>query len=52
MMPESVLPGMFQAEADSGKANVRTIKNRIGDTVRAMPYPISKGQENALDNRQ
>jgi hypothetical protein len=42
MMPESIWPGMFQAEADSGKANVRTIKNRIGDTVAS--YAISDEQ--------
>jgi hypothetical protein len=53
MIPESIWPGMFQAEAGRGsKASVRSTRDTISDTVTS--YAISEEQgakKNALDNR-
>ena len=54
MIPESIWPGMFHAEAGSGNAaNVRTTRAAISDTV--ARYGIS-GEQGArkkiLDHRQ
>src|SRR5262249_50605487 len=46
MAPESMWPGMFQAEAGAGNtASMRSTRDAISDTAAAMPYPINKGGE-------
>jgi len=54
MIPESIWPGMFQAEAGRGiTASVKSIRDAISDT--AASYAISNEQgarKNALDNGQ
>jgi len=54
MMPDSMWPGMFQAEAGRGNAaRVRRMSNAIRDT--AASYAIFDQQEarkKVLDNRQ
>jgi hypothetical protein len=54
MIPESIWPGMFQAEAGSGNViSVRSSRDAISDT--AASYAISDEQgarKKVLDNRQ
>jgi hypothetical protein len=54
MAPESIWPGMFQAEAGSGNtARVTSTRDAISEMVAG--YAISDAQgarKNALDNRQ
>jgi hypothetical protein len=54
MAPESMWPGMFQADAGRGNtASARSTRDAISDTV--ATYAISDEQgarKNALDNRQ
>jgi hypothetical protein len=53
MIPESIWPGMFQAEAGRGKtARVTSTREAISNT--AVSYAISDEQgarKNVLDNR-
>jgi len=54
MAPESIWPGIFQANAGRGNtANARSTRDAISDT--AASYAISDedgARKNALDNRQ
>ena len=54
MIPESIWPGMFQAETGRGNtASVRSTRDAISDT--AVSYAIfdeEGARKNALDNRQ
>jgi len=54
MIPESIWPGMFQAEAGSGNtARVRSTRDKIRDTVAS--YVISderRARKKVLDNQQ
>ena len=54
MIPESMWPGMFQAEAGRGiTANVRSTRDAISDTAASYAITDEQGaRKNALDNRQ
>ena len=54
MIPESMWPGMFQAEAVSGNtANVRRTRDAISDTVASYDISDEQGaRKRVLDNRQ
>jgi hypothetical protein len=54
MIPESIWPGMFHAEAGRGNtASVRRTRAAISDTVASYAIPDEEGaRKNALDNRQ
>jgi hypothetical protein len=53
MIPESIWPGMFQAEAGGGStATVRSTRNATSDTVASYATSEEQGaRKNALDNR-
>jgi hypothetical protein len=53
MIPESIWPGMFQAEAGRGNtASVRSIRNMIRDTVASYAISDEQGaRKKVLDNR-
>jgi hypothetical protein len=54
MIPESIWPGMFQAEAVRGDmVSVRSTRDAISDTVASYAISAEQGaRKNALDNRQ
>ena len=54
MAPESIWPGMFQADAGSGNtARVSSTRDAIRDTVASYAISDEQGaRKNALDNRQ
>jgi hypothetical protein len=52
--PESIWPGMFQAEAGRGNTtNARSMRDAISDTAASYAIADEQGaRKNALDNRQ
>jgi hypothetical protein len=54
MIPESIWPGMFQAEAGTGNAaSVRSIRDAISDTVASYAISDEQGaRKKVLDNWQ
>jgi hypothetical protein len=54
MTPESIWPGMFQADAGRGNtASARSTRDAISDTVASYAISDEHGaRKNALDNRQ
>jgi hypothetical protein len=54
MTPESICPGMFQAEAGRGNtASVRSTRAAIRDTVASYAISDEQGaRKKVLDNRQ
>jgi hypothetical protein len=54
MMPETMWPGMFQADAGRGNtASVRSTRDAISDTVASYAISDEQGaRKKVLDNRQ
>ena len=54
MIPESIWPGMFQAEAGRGNtANERSTRDTISDTVASYAISDEQGaRKKVLDNRR
>ena len=54
MIPESIWPGMFQADAGRGNAaNTKSTRDALGNTVASYAISDEQGaRKKVLDNRQ